>query len=221
MKRILRRLALLNWKTIFFNFKYLPFNQAVKLPFVISNKVQLANVKGKIVFECPLRPGMISIGFEKTTLFDYKTSRSIWDVHGTVVFKGDMVIGQESRIIVGSEGTLVFGSHVLITARTSIVAYHFIELGDQCLLSWDILMMDTDFHSVSDYQGDILNPTAPVVIGDHVWIGCRSTLLKGTKIPKGCVIGAGSLVNKSLPDGDSLYAGTPVKKIREAIKWHQ
>lgn len=219
IKRFVRRLALLNWKTIYFNFKYLPFRQAVILPVIISNKVQLANVKGKIVFERPLRPGMVSIGFEKTTLFDFKTSRSIWDVAGKVVFKGDAVIGQGSRIIVGADGTLNFGHRVLITAQTSIVAYQSIALGNNCLLSWDILIMDTDFHSISDKQGTVLNPTTPIVIDDHVWIGCRSTLLKGSMIPKGCIIGAGSLVNKSLSDADALYAGTPVKKLRDNVKW--
>lgn len=220
VKRFVRRLALLNWKTIYFNFKYLPIRQAAILPVIISNKVRLANVKGVIAFECPLRPGMVSIGFEKTTLFDYKTSRSIWDVAGKVVFKGDVIIGQGSRIIVGVDGTLVFGHKVMITAQTSIVAYQSISLGDNCLFSWDILIMDTDFHAISDNQGSILNPTAPIFIEDQVWIGCRSILLKGSMIPKGCIIGAGSLVNKPLSDVDALYAGTPVKKLRDNVKWH-
>lgn len=55
-------------------------------------------------------------------------------------------------------------------------------------------------------QGDIL-------IGDGAWLGCNCTVLPGTTIGKGCVIGAGALVNKDCDD-NCVYAGVPARKIR-------
>ena len=46
-----------------------------------------------------------------------------------------------------------------------------------------------------------------IIVKDHVWIGAKSTILKGTKIVDGSVIGAGSLCTGLLSDEKSIYAG--------------
>ena len=53
-----------------------------------------------------------------------------------------------------------------------------------------------------------------VTIGDDVWIGAGTTILKGVKIGNGAVIGANSLVNKNIPD-NQIWAGNPVKYLKE------
>jgi acetyltransferase-like isoleucine patch superfamily enzyme len=54
---------------------------------------------------------------------------------------------------------------------------------------------------------------APVTIGDNVIIGYRSIILPGVEISDGCVVGAGSVVVKSL-NSHGVYAGNPAKFIR-------
>lgn len=54
-----------------------------------------------------------------------------------------------------------------------------------------------------------------IIVKNHVWIGAKSTILKGTKIADGSVIGAGSLGTGLLSDEKSIYAGQPAKLIKE------
>jgi len=219
MKKYLRFLLRLNFKTIYFNLKYLPFRQAIKLPILVSNKVYLRVTSGKLIIDCPIRTGLIQLGYGNVGIFDNKKSRSIWEVSGTVIFKGKCNIGHGSKISVGSSGKLILGENFVTTAETSIVAFSEIQFGNNCLLSWDILVMDTDFHKLRDELGNIINMPKPIIIGDKVWIGCRCLVLKGTIIPNNCVIGADSIVSKVLEKDNCLYVGSPCKMVKENISW--
>lgn len=219
MKKVFQLLSKLNFKTIYFNLKYLPFRQAVKLPILLSSKVYLREMKGKIRIEGPITTGLIKIGFGKVGIFDNRRSRSIWEVYGEVVFCGKANIGHGSKISVGKDGKLVIGSRFVVTAETAIVSHHSVEIGNDCLFSWDILIMDTDFHELKDETGSVMNAPKPVKIGDKVWIGCRSLILKGAEIPNGCVIGANSTVSKKLEKENGLYVGQPCRLSKAGVTW--
>jgi len=209
----------LNLKTVYFNLKYLPFRQAVKVPVLISKRVHLKRVSGSIRFDCAMRPFLVQIGYGDVGIFDKRRSGSIWDVAGEVIFKGKTKIGHGSKISVTSTGILELGENFSIAAESSIVAARRIIFGKGCLLSWDVLVMDTDFHKIKDETDRIINGPEPVTVGNNVWIGCRCLILKGANIPDGCVIGAGSLVSKPLESGSAIYAGSPAKCARENIEW--
>lgn len=53
----------------------------------------------------------------------------------------------------------------------------------------------------------------PVTIGNDVWIGARVTILPGVKIGNGCIIGAGSVVTKNLPDF-AIGGGNPARVLK-------
>lgn len=207
------------FKTFYFNLKYLPFREAIKLPFFLSKNVYLRNVSGRIVLDYPVKRGQIKIGFGDVGLFDDKVSRTIWDVSGTVVFKGKIDIGHGSKIIVGKDGCLTIGDNFRITAESSIIAYSKISIGKDCLFSWNIHVMDTDFHIIKDETGEVINAPKPIIIGDNVWICSECLILKGANIPNKCIIGANSFVNKPLDNAGSIYAGNPVKCIKTNCTW--
>jgi len=215
--RILKGLSKANFKTIYFNFRYLPFRQAIKIPIKVSKKVYLLRTDGQIILDCPIKSEMIQIGYGGVGIFDKEVSRSIWQVSGTVIFRGNAYIGHGSKLSVG--GTLILGNGFNITAESSIVATNRIEFGENCLLSWDILIMDTDFHKVKDKAENILNPSAPIIIGNKVWIGCRCLILKGAIIPDNSVIGANSFVGKRLEKENAVYSGQPARILKEEITW--
>ena len=219
MRRIFKFLKRINLKTIYFNFRYLPLKQAIKIPILISNKVSLYSTLGKIIFECEIRTGLVEIGWGKIGIFDNKCTRSVWNVNGKVIFKGKTDIGYGSKISVGENGILIFGKNFTIRAHSSIVAHKKIEFGNDCLLSWDILMMDTDLHRIIDNQGTIINDDLPIFVGHHVWIGCRNLILKGASIPNNSVIGADSFVNKKLKEENCLYVGNPIRCVKSNITW--
>jgi acetyltransferase-like isoleucine patch superfamily enzyme len=219
MKRQLGILRELNLKTFYFNFKYLPFKQAIRFPVFLGHKVCLKKLSGKILFECPIKPGLVKIGFFDVGIFDSKVSRSIWEVSGTVIFRGNISIGFGTKICVGETGTLTIGDGVQISSECSIIAYHNIEIGKGCGISWETMIMDTDFHPIRNQDGKVINEPRPVSFGEHVWIGIRCIILKGAKIPDHCIIGAGSLVSKPLEKENCIYAGNPAKIVKEDISW--
>ena len=60
--------------------------------------------------------------------------------------------------------------------------------------------------------------TAPIHIGNHVWIGTRATILKGVDIGEGAIIAAGAVVTHDVPP-HSIVGGVPAKVIAENVKW--
>lgn len=205
-------------KTLYFNFKYLEFKNAVKLPVFVYYKVLLKELKGELIIQSVLKRGMIKIGFGNVTIFDKRFSRTIWQVGaGRVIFKGNAFIGNGSRIAVG--GDLIIGNDFVITAETKIICNKQIEFGENCVLSWETLIMDTDFHKIYNKEGEILNVDAPIHFGNKVWIGCNCTILKGTNIKDNSVIAAGSLLSTTFNDENVIIGGVPGKVLKKGIHW--
>ena len=90
-------------------------------------------------------------------------------------------------------------------------------IGDDNMWSFDNVIMDTDSHVILDSEGGLMNPNKEVVVGNHVWVGCRNTILKGSNIPNGCIIGSGSIITKNLGSPYSIYIGN--KLLKEGVNW--
>ena len=112
-------------------------------------------------------------------------------------------------------GRAEFG-HVYIGANTKIMVYDYLHIGDDCLISWNVSIMDGDAHMLK--SGSKSNRFQQVIIRDHVWIGSNVIILKGVEIGEGCVIGSGSVVTKSIP-AHSLAVGCPARVIKENVTW--
>ena len=216
LKKFLKLIKFLNVKTIWFNFHYLPFHQATRLPIFISRNVRLFKAKGTIEIKGNLEPGMIKIGHGFVGIFDKKLSKSIWEVTGKVIFNGGANIGHGSKISVS--GVLELGRNFIITAESSIIATKRVKIGDDCMFSWEVLVLDTDYHKIF-YEGQIINQPKEIIIGNKCWIACRTIILKGSIIPDQTIIGAGSLVNKELKDSKAIYAGNPLMLHKKEISW--
>ena len=93
-----------------------------------------------------------------------------------------------------------------------------ITVGEHCLLE-NVKLRTSDNHHIIDREsGEMINPAADIMIGDHVWIAEDVLVLKGSNIGSGSVVGAKSLVNNTLPE-NCLVAGTPAKVLRRDIDW--
>lgn len=116
-----------------------------------------------------------------------------------------------------AEGSqIIIGNNVGISGST-ICAAKSVTIGDNVLIGSGCLITDTDAHPIdwldrregrSEKKG-----IAPVVIGNDVFIGARSIILKGVTIGDRAVIGAGSVVSKDVPD-DCIVAGNPARIVK-------
>lgn len=203
-------------KTLLFNFRYFPLRTALRLPVLVSHRVWLMRLGGQVRLG-DTRTGSVRIGFGEVGIFDQHRSRTIWQVEGTVDFKGRADLGHGSKICVS--GTLVVGREVSISAESAIVATHRVQIGDQAVISWDVLIMDTDQHGVYDASGRQTNRAMPVSIGNAVWIGCRSLVLKGVQIADGVVVAAASTITRSVESPNVVAGGHPLRVLRENIRW--
>ena len=103
-------------------------------------------------------------------------------------------------------------------SNATISCFDSIEIGNNCFIGGGVCIYDTDFHAVSvNARNSNEKPvTKPVVIGDNVFIGAHSIILKGVIIGEGAVIGAGSVVTKPVPENE-IWAGNPARFIKKVI----
>ncbi len=157
------------------------------------------------------------------------------ELPGTSSFTGHITVkGQGNRILIGEncrlagefiikgvdqtvtigEGTTFESVYVLSLERCDIT------IGRWCMFSRGIEVRTSDSHSlVRRRDGRRLNRAAPVVVGDHVWVGLGSMLNKGTVIPEDCVVGAKSFVNKAFTESGVVLAGTPAAIVKRGVTW--
>jgi len=195
----------------------LNWHTAIKFPFLVARKTKLSNLKGTVnIVSDEIKTGMIQIGLGDVPVFDRVKSRTVWNNVGTVIFKGSACIGHGSKI--GCGGTLTFGNNFQITAESMIICDHEINFGDDVLLSWQIQIMDTDFHKV--YHNDTRqNKKSAITIGNHTWIGSRSIINKGVTLGNNTIVAAGTVVTKSFTESNSMIGGVPAKIIRNNTTW--
>lgn len=93
-----------------------------------------------------------------------------------------------------------------------------ISIGDECLLSNNIEIHNSDYHKILK-ENTIVNPSENIFIGNHTWIGLQCLILKGTCIPNDCIVGARSLVTKKFVEPNTLIAGSPAKIIKRDVEW--
>lgn len=136
---------------------------------------------------------------------------------------------EDAKLRIGEKGfSIYYGSDIVlfpgaelklgsgfINSYAKIRCHKSIEIGDGVAISHDFTVMDSDAHEII---GEGSRKTAPVKIGNHVWIGTRVTVLKGVTIGDDAVIGAGSVVTHDVPP-HSLAVGIPARVVRENVDW--
>lgn len=219
LKTTLETFFALNYiKTIYFNFHYLPFKQAIRFPFFLFN-VKLKNMGGTIVLDSEnIKRGMIRLGRNNNSFFETTRNKLVWEMRGSCIFKGECTIGNNSAIVTGNKGSIEFGDNVL-GAFVRICSYKSITIGENTRFSWEIQIIDTDFHETINIEtGEKSIPTKEIKIGKNNWIGNRVSIMKGTVTPDFCIVGASSLLNKKYDIPlYSLIAGVPAKLIKTGL----
>jgi acetyltransferase-like isoleucine patch superfamily enzyme len=114
--------------------------------------------------------------------------------------------------------SIYIGENTGISGAT-IVAQKKVSIGRECLLGANVVIADTDFHTITSLNRRFNSikseiGSAPIEIKDNVFIGMNSVILKGVTIGVNSVVAAGSVVAKDVPP-NTIVAGNPAKIIRE------
>lgn len=137
---------------------------------------------------------------------------------GTYRFAPGCVIRRGAHLWVGSGATLDVGRGSRIGPKTKINVAQGVTLGAGVEISWEVQLLDTDFHWTTAPGGRMRPHQAPITIGDHVLIGTRAMVLKGVTIGDGAVIGAGAVVRRDVEAG-VIVAGDPAEQVGRAESW--
>ncbi len=114
---------------------------------------------------------------------------------------------------------IVIGNGTYINRRTFIDASELIVIGDDCAIGPNCYITDHD-HGMDPAEVPLRQALmgSPTRIGNRVWLGANVVVLKGVTIGDDVVVGAGSVVTRSLPAG-TIAVGVPAKvqRYREAV----
>ncbi len=200
--------------TIYFNFHYLPFTQAIKLP-IFLYKPKFIRLKGKIKIEASrITPCMIQLGPLVNTC-NPNCGFSLDNRGGTIIFKGSAVFANDSYMMIMPGAVLTLGKD--LDCNCKIKCAKSIEIGDETWIAYDSMIMDSDWHALTDVTtGKLLKKEAPVKIGKHNFISYKCIVTKGAITPDFATFMPGSLIN-SVYEGDenSLFGGNPCELIDE------
>lgn len=128
--------------------------------------------------------------------------------------KGEIWIEDDNnKVTVGDRTGLCGKIHLACIEGTRI------QIGEDCLFSSDIVFRTGDSHSVLDSEGKRINPSKSIIIGNHVWVGNRVMIGKGVEIANDSIVGMGSVVTKSIGEGNVVIAGVPAKICKKDINW--
>ena len=153
-------------------------------------------------------------GFKNTQITIHGNGNTVEFAEGVSMDGGDIILDGDSNHLVVGNGTKFCGKiHIAIIEGTKVC------IGEKGLFSSDITLRTGDSHSILNSQGQRINPSKDIKIGDHVWVGNHVIITKGTQIANNCVVGTGSVVTKGCEEKNVVLAGTPAKIVKQDITW--
>jgi acetyltransferase-like isoleucine patch superfamily enzyme len=149
----------------------------------------------------------------------YRLPSSI-DLCGTPTVHNESMVGPDVHIIVGKAGLPEVGMGrgkvpSAIQAKAIVLVEKSLESGARSGIGTGCFVSDSDWHFVAGSER-----SAPIRIGEHVWMPHDISVLKGAVIPDGCIVAARSVVmgGREFPER-SLIAGAPAKLLKTDVEW--
>ncbi len=146
--------------------------------------------------------GKISIGKN----FYFSSGEGVNPIAGNA--QGSVYVEAGARLTIGNDVGM---------SSTRLWVHDSVTIGNHVKIGACVLITDTDAHPL-DYMSRRATSegtkSAPIVIEDDAWVGAHSIILKGVTIGARSIVGAGSVVTKSIP-ADCVAAGNPCRVIRQ------
>jgi acetyltransferase-like isoleucine patch superfamily enzyme len=143
-----------------------------------------------------------------------------WTHEGEIVFKGSCMIGNNSFIVTGKQGRIVFGDDFRNSTSARIISFCGITFGEHVSLGWEVTIMDTNFHPLFDREKQQFKRAyGRINIGDYNWISTQSVVLHSVETPHHCYFGLRSIITRG-GDYESycLYGGSPLRVLSSNVE---
>lgn len=215
MKRFLLRAKIL-LTSIYFNFRFLPYKQAVKLPILLCNP-KFINLSGRVIINTDkVYRGMIKLGYFSNRVSPNNGIQICNE--GVIEFKGKCSITNNSYLFTGKNGHLIIGNNTS-GGPVKIVSNIGVELGEGTRIGWDVTIIDSSFHPLYDMENKRFKKAyGKIKIGDYNWISQQCLVFHSVETPQRCIFGARSVVNRGAKfESYCVHGGSPLKVISRNI----
>ncbi len=203
------------FKTLYANFKLLPFRQAVRLPIVICGNTQLLLDHSSVRFRCKPCFGTFMFGRNHEFYLSSATPGLLMMTHGTVIVEGPVSFSPGCTLRVCEGGVLRLGGNNSISGGCKVMCNGRTTIGRAARLGFNCVCCDTDyFHYMAAKDGT-------VYIGNNSWTADSTSIMCGAQLPDHTFVASRSFVNEDFRDwGDDagiVIAGSPGKVVRQGV----
>ena len=189
-------------------------------------KTKYRQLKNKLEIFGKLRKSKIKISGDNNILYIGKNtllrdSNIFIKGNNNILYIGDDCVVNNTSIILDNEGSEIRIGNKTSIAKVQIVSLepYKIEIGEDCMLSYDIEIRNTDSHKIYDKNtNERINEGSSINIGNHVWLGMRAIILKGVTIGDNSIVAAGSIVTKDVK-ANTIVSGNPARQVKENKNW--
>lgn len=186
--------------SLYFNFRYLSFKQAVKFPIRINYHTKIRKLeKGNIIINTNnISFGMVRLGISNGSFSLAKNKSTIYIEDACrLVFNGACCIDGGFSIAINKNGEINIGKNVHFNANVIISSSSLIKIEDNVGTGWDCTFINWDGHDIIDMEThNIINTPRPIVISKNCWIGAKVTVMKGVTLSMNTIVPYGSILTK-------------------------
>lgn len=210
-------------KTFLMNFYYLPLKQAIHFPIFVASNIKIKSLgdRNALKLNC-YHHGSINLGISHGPYNINIGVKGCWDISrgACIYFEGTCSLAAGIKMDIGSGAKVFVGDGVSMNTACLVVARKQVRFGKDMMAGWNCSFMDTDHHIIFTEYEEVCNYPCEIVIGDHVWIGANSTILKGSNIGDNSIIALGTVISADYGERENvIIAGNPGRIVKESRNW--
>jgi acetyltransferase-like isoleucine patch superfamily enzyme len=223
MKRLIKKAATL---LILLLLKLKGLKSTVKKSILFLSKFQIEKLNDLQIIGATLGKCIVQIQGKNNELLIFgeihNSKINIWGDNNQIIISPKVKLNNATIVLRGTnciieigEGTTFGGIYMVCMGKNN-----YIKIGKECMFADGIDIWATDSHPIYDEDNFLINPSKPIIIGNNVWIGAKSSILKGVLIEDGAVIGMSSIVTKNVASF-TLNVGNPLRCVKTNVNWER